>query len=364
MAGAVKARVEALRERSSLVDHVMAMVEHYGRVQGSLLAGAVTYFGFLSFFPLLALGFAVVGYVSNAYPDARDHLVTAIEQVFPNIVSENGAGSTISLRDIENARAATGIIGFIGVLYSGLGWVSGLRNALETAYQVPRREQPNFVVGKLIDLATLVVIGVILIVSVSIAGVVEAAADNILDAVGLGGSALGKPLIWTIGTVVGVATSMLLFFVMYRLLGRPDISSRAVWQGALLAAVGFEALKIVVVTIVGRIGGTSVASLAIAVTLVVWINYFSRITVYGAAWAMTSAAARPPADRSSERLEAAAVVDAGAGVEPANAAVAAGEAAPRGGLSARFDPGSAVIGGAVGAVVGFLLNRSRARREQ
>lgn len=352
MAGGVKARIEALRERWPLLDHAMATNEHYTRVEGSLLAGAVTYFGFLSFFPLLALGFAVVGYISGAYPDARDHLVTAVEQIFPNIVSRTGAGNTISLNDIENAKAAAGIIGFAGVLYAGLNWVSGLRNALETAFRVPRREQPNFVVGKLIDIGALILIGLILILSVGIAGVVKGAADDILGAVGLAGSAIGTPLIWTVGVVLGVAASTLLFFVMYRVLGRPDIATRAIWQGALFAAVGFEALKVIVVNVLGKVGGTSVASLAIAVTLVVWINYFSRVTVYGAAWSMTSRAALRAADRPSGRLEPAAVVEAIGGVEPVHGP-------PRRGLLARFDAGSAVIGGVIGAAVAYLLGPSR-----
>ena len=354
MAGGVRARLAALRERWPLLDHVLAMNEHYTKVEGSLLAGAVTYFGFLSFFPLLAVGFAVVGYVSGTYPDARDHLVTAVEQIFPNIVSRDGAGNTISLDDIENAKATAGVIGFVGVLYSGLNWLSGLRNALESAFQVPRREQPNLVVGKLIDLGALVLIGLILIVSVGIAGVVEAAADSILEAVGLAKSAIGTPLIWTTGIVLGIAASTLLFFVMYKVLGRPDISTKALWRGALFAAIGFEALKVIVVSILGRVGGTSVASLAIAVTLVVWINYFSRITVYGAAWAMTSPAALRDAERPTKRLEPVAVIEAIAGVEPAPGAVRR-----RGRLLANFDAGSAVIGAVIGAAVAFVLGRSR-----
>jgi membrane protein len=356
MAGAVRARVDALREWSPFIDHVMATVEHYTKVEGTLLAGAVTYFGFLSFFPLLALGFAIVGYISGAYPDARDHLVTAIEQIFPNIVSENGGGNTISLHDIEKARATAGIIGLVGVMYSGLNWVSGLRNALETAFQVPRKEQPKFLVGKLIDIGALVLLGLILVVSVGIAGVVEAAADSILDAIGLAGSTIGEPLIWTIGVVLGVSASTLLFFVMYRVLGRPEIATKALWQGAFFAAAGFEALKVIVVNILGHVGGTSVASLAIAVTLVVWINYFSRITVYGAAWAMTSRAASTVAVRSPERLESVETVEVVGAVATVDSE--RGPVGRRGPL-ARFDAGSAVIGGVVGAVVAAVLNRSR-----
>jgi membrane protein len=353
MAAGVKARIESLRGRWPFVDHVIAMIEHYGKVEGSLLAGAVTYFGFLSFFPLLALGFAVVGYVSGTYPEARDHLVTAIEQIFPNIVSEDGSGNTISLKQIEQNATVTGIIGLATLLYAGLGWVSGLRNALEAAFEVPRKKQPNFVVGKLIDIGALIVIGLILVLSVGIAGVVETAADSILDAVGLGDSAIGPPLIWATGVVLGVAASTLLFFVMYRLLGRPEVPARALWQGALFAAIGFEALKLIVVNILGRVGGKSLASLAIAVTLVIWINYFSRLTVYGASWAMTSPGTAWTADRPSERLEPVAVVDAIAGVEPARGST------PRRGIFARFDAGSAVIGGVIGAAVAAIVHRSR-----
>ena len=55
--------------------------QHYSAVKGNLQAGAVTYFAFLSFFPILALAFAVIGYVSRIYPDAQQNLVDAIESV-------------------------------------------------------------------------------------------------------------------------------------------------------------------------------------------------------------------------------------------------------------------------------------------
>ena len=35
----------------------------------------MTYFAFLSFFPILALAFFVVGYIAQVYPDAQNNLV-------------------------------------------------------------------------------------------------------------------------------------------------------------------------------------------------------------------------------------------------------------------------------------------------
>ena len=54
-------------------------------------------------------------------------------------------------------------------------------------------------VGKAIDLVALACIGVILILSVSVAGAVKGLADNGLDTVGLDGTWIGTPLVWVIG---------------------------------------------------------------------------------------------------------------------------------------------------------------------
>lgn len=347
--GKVAGRIKALRARWPWFDHLMAMNERYGEVQGSVLAGGVTYFGFLSFFPILALGFAVVGFVSIAYPDARDSMVTAIEQVLPGIVSADGSSGTISLDQIESAKAAAGLVGFAGVLYSGLGWLSGLRAALETSFAVPKAEKPNFVIGKAVDLLALAAIGVILILSVSVAGVVKGLADQILEAITLDDNAIGKPLVWAVGIALGLAASTVLFYVMYRLLGKPEMTGKPLWQGALLGAAGFEVLKVLVVNVFGSVGGSAFAPLAIAITLVVWINYFSRLVLYGAAWAMTA----------PDVIEARRHVRPEVAASAVEARVRAGvaddddEDGPRG----RLDPGSAVLGAIAGFVAARLLGR-------
>jgi membrane protein len=352
--GEAKATVADVRRRFRLLDHVLNMLKHYSNVQGNVLAGAVTYFGFLSFFPLLALSFAVVGYISHAYPDAQDSLVTAIQQIFPGIVTTNGAGNTISMNQIQDAANIAGIIGFVGVVYSGLNWVSGLRQALQSAFQVPPSKKYNFVVGKGVDIIVLGILGIVLIVSVGISGVVKGLADKLISWVGLSGSFIGTPLVWTIGILLGMAASTLLFFVMYRILGDPDLDAKPLWQGAILGALGFEVLKILVVYVLGAVGGSSFAPLAIAVTLVVWINYFSRLVMYGAAWAMTAEAsaatlalwsARQLAAETQEALGSLAVP---VGAKPEAAVTSSGT------LSGRFDPGSAIAGAAAG-IAAYLL---------
>ena len=75
----VTARVSAARHRSPLLDHAVRTQEHYTAVRAGQQAGAVTYFAFLAFFPVLALGFFVVGQVSRVYSAADDALTGAAE---------------------------------------------------------------------------------------------------------------------------------------------------------------------------------------------------------------------------------------------------------------------------------------------
>jgi hypothetical protein len=65
-----KERLAELRRRRPLIDHAVRTQEHYGEVKAGQQAGAVTYFGFLSFFPILALAFFVVGWVAKVYAGA------------------------------------------------------------------------------------------------------------------------------------------------------------------------------------------------------------------------------------------------------------------------------------------------------
>lgn len=275
MAATIKERLASARERSPLLDHVVSTVLHFNAVGGSQSAGAVTYFGFLSVFPVLAISFFVIGYVARIWPDARDQLVTAINQVLPGIV---GSGEhEMSLADVQDAAGTVGIIGLIGVLYAGLGWLSALQTALIAIFEEPKSMQPGFVAGKIRDLTTLVVLGVVLLAGVALSGVLI----RLLP----GGFA-------PVAVLAGIGAGTVLFFLMFQLLARPPVPSRALWSGALLGAVGFEILKQASSLLISMTRGQpAFQAFGIALILVVWINYFSKLVVFAGAWAYTSPSA-------------------------------------------------------------------------
>jgi membrane protein len=280
-----KTAVAGVRRRSPVADHAVRATEHYGEVRGSALASAVTYYGFLSFFPLMAVAFFAVGYLARVYPEAQDNLVTAINEVLPGLVG-SGEGE-IQISTIEDAATTAGVLGVLGLLYTGLSWLSGMRTALEAVFELPRGFSPGFVVGKLRDLLSLLVVGLTLLLSVAVTGAAVGWSDRVLDVLGV-----DEELSWLVavlGLLLGVLTNTVLFYAFYRLLTRPRTPRRALWQGALLGGVAFEVLKQVsshLLAITRQ--APAFQAFGIALILLVWINYFSRIVVFAAAWAHTA----------------------------------------------------------------------------
>ena len=333
LVSAAKQRLADVRDDHPLVDHLLRAVEHYGDVKGSALAASVTYFAFLSFFPILALAFAIFGQVAKVYSKAEDTLVDAANSVLPGLV---GGETGVSLDSLQDAAPSIFSVGILLTLYSGLGWLSGMRQALVSVFEEPPREQPGFVPGKLRDVLALLVLGTVLVLSVAVSGVATKLLGPILDALHLG--PVAGALLAVLALVLGLAANAVLFFAFFRLLVDPEIPSRSLWSGALLGAVAFELLK-QLSTFLLRSTANSEAfqAFGIALILVVWINYFSRVVVLAAAWAQTSPEARAirdarvAADLAVEgpRIDlaaAAAAVDPSGASSSGRAAFAAGAA--------------------------------------
>jgi membrane protein len=295
-----KERLEALRRRRPFVDHLLRTQEHYGNVKAGQQAGAVTYFGFLSFFPILALAFAAVGLISGLYPDARDALIDAINEVFPGMIG-NDEGQ-ISLATIESAAGAAVGIGLVGLLYAGLGWLSSMRDALLVVFELPRYEHPSFVFGKLRDLVTLVTVGLVLLLSVGVSGLVGRMSEEILEALELGAAL--RWLMWLLAILIGVVASTILFLALFRLLANPHTPKRSLLHGAVLGAIGFEVLKqLSGLLLAATKGQPAFQAFGIALILVVWISYTARVVMYAAAWAHTSPEARAQREEEVGKVE-------------------------------------------------------------
>jgi len=131
-----------------------AVVKKYGDDAGGREAALITYYGFLSIFPLL-LGVAVLSLVLASHPDLRERLIAAVvPQVLRSTVEHSLATlptSTIPL-----------LAGLIGLLFSGTGVVFSVYQTLNHVAAVPHRFRAGFVsryVRVLVMLVTLLLGG-------------------------------------------------------------------------------------------------------------------------------------------------------------------------------------------------------------
>lgn len=323
-------------------------VQHLGRAgsyyldrQADLLAAGITYFGFLALFPVILLAISVAGFVLSGRPDLLADLIGEVRTAVPG---ELGTTVVESIERVTEQRGTVGVIGLVGLLYAGIGWMSKMRVAMQTIW----RGQPlpgNFVKNYLRDLLALVGLGGALLASVALTALANGLTSLVLEFVGLDG-VLGVGLLTkALGIVVAIAGTTLIFLWLFLRLPQLDLPVRAVLPGAIFGAAGFEVLKLVgtyyIASIIRSPAGIAIGS---AIGLLVWIYFSSRFLLFAAAWTSTLPAV-------SERIVAEAA--AGEPLEP----VLEGPAVPRlkpltPGVPSTGTVAAGLVG--VGAVVGAL----------
>ena len=277
-----KALLARLRERPAL-DHLIRAFGRYTADAGDRQAASVTFFGFLSFFPILALATSVLSYALG--DEAVDTVVEQVNAYAPGLAEQLG------LREIlgDNAAAgATGLVGLAGLLYSGLGWVDALREAIRAIWHHNVKEG-NFLVKKAKDVVILVGLGGTLLLSIAITSLTGAFSGVALELVGLDESPVASVVTWVLGLALGLLSSTAIFLFLFWRLPKVQSPFRRVLRGAVLAAVLFEVLKRIGALYIERTTENPLyGSFAVIVGLLVWINIVSRMLLVVAAWTVTA----------------------------------------------------------------------------
>src|SRR4051812_40501266 len=157
-------RVDAFQQRHSWVGFPLAVVYKFFDDQGGYLAALITYYGFLSVFPLLLLLSSVLGFVLQGNPNLQQQILDSALAQFPVIGQQLG--------DPQGLRGSTlaVIIGLIGSLYGALGVAQATQNAMNTMWAVPRNHRPNPFASRGRSLLLLGVGGLTFIVTSTLSG--------------------------------------------------------------------------------------------------------------------------------------------------------------------------------------------------
>src|SRR4051794_35912624 len=322
---AAQTGVKTVRARRPFVDHMVRAFSRYQADGGDRLAASVTYFGFLSFFPLIALAFSVAGFVVDAYPDAQQKLAEEINSFLP------GLSDKLDVTTIGNAKVATGIIGLAGLLFAGLGWIDALREAVRTIWH-HNVKAGNFVVKKLVDIGVLAGLGLTLLASVAVTGVSSAAMTWFLDLVGLEDNSVARIGLRVVGLALALLVDLAVFLYLFTRLPRLNTPLRRVFKGALLGAVGLEILKVAGSLLVSRTTNNPVyGAFAVVVGLLIWINLVSRFMLFTAAWTVTApydTDVPPSGTADPEAAKAAGIPEEYADHDPDDVPTTVGDGAP------------------------------------
>jgi membrane protein len=234
-----ESRITRLRGAHPWLDHLIRANDSYGDNYGNHYAAAITYFSVLSLIPILMVGFAIAGVVLAGNTHLLGELQSAIAKSVPGQL-----GTT--LRDVINeaikARGTVGVIGLVIALYSGVGWMGNLRDALTAQWGQERGKLPllKTMAG---DLLALIGLALALAVSIAVTVAGTGVGSYLIRLAGLDQDGWAHVLLVVLTVVLGLAANWLVFLWVIARLPRERVGVRSAVRGALLAAVGFEVLK-------------------------------------------------------------------------------------------------------------------------
>lgn len=260
-----------MRDRLQLIREVWLA---FSADNGFLLGAAVSFYAFLSLFPLLLLVVGVLGFVLGS-PEHAEALLTHVLGSF--VVSPN---TMDMLRDVMHGRSAATGIGLAVLIWSGTSALVVLEQAMNLAWRATERR--SYVKRRAIALLMLVVGGVLVALSLGLTAMIHAIA------------AIDSPLASRLSTLwrllaypIPAIASVMLFALMYKLLPYARVTWRAALVGGLFAGILWEIAKHAFALYVLHWAGYSrvYGSLASVILLMVWIDYSSTIAILGAEFA-------------------------------------------------------------------------------
>jgi membrane protein len=277
--------ITRLRKAHPWLDHLMRANESFGNHYGNHYAAAITYFSVLSLIPILMVGFAIAGIVLAGNAHLLGELQDGITKATPGAL-----GDTLkqAVDAAISARGTVGIFGLVIALYSGIGWMSNLRDALTAQWGQERGDLP-LLKTMLSDLLALLGLGVALVVSFAITIAGTGIGGLLLRLVGLENSGWAKALLVVLTVVLSLIANWLVFLWVIARLPRERVGLRSAVRGALFASVGFEILKqLATVLLKSATSSPTGAVFGSIIGLLVFANLVSRFLLLATAWTATS----------------------------------------------------------------------------
>jgi membrane protein len=222
---AITERLDRFQRKHPWAGFPLAVVYKYFDDFGAYLAALLTYYGFISLFPLLLLFSTILGFVLAGDQGLQHEVLTSALRQFPVI-----GGDLAQPKRLGGGPVGL-VVGIAGSVYGGLGVAQAFQYAANTMWGVPRNSRPNPFRARgrsmvLLATAGLAVLGTTVLSIVSGGGA---------GALGTAGSYL----LLAASVVINVAVSIFAF----RFAPARRLSVRDVAPGAVAAALIWQLLQ-------------------------------------------------------------------------------------------------------------------------
>ncbi len=245
--------------RRPWVGVVLRMQQRFAGVKGSYLAAAVTLNLFTSLFPALLVAIAIIGFFTN-------HSVGAKAEIIRSLGLSGPSAQTVSdaLNKAAHSRKFASILGFAGLIWSGLGVVAAIEYALDATWQHTGRGIKDKLRGLGWGAGALLFFGT----SIALTAAVEIVAKGVLLVV--------------FSVLAAAVVNVGLWLFTFVVLSRQKLPWRAYLPGSILGGIGLEILK-QAASMFGRfLGGSSplYGTIGAAFAVLAVLSILGRLLVY------------------------------------------------------------------------------------
>jgi membrane protein len=222
---AVTERLDRFQREHPWASFPLAVAYKYFDDFGAYLAALITYYGFVSLFPLLLLLSTVLGFVLSGDQGLQHEVLRSALQQFPVI------GEDLSRPKHLGGGPVGFAVGIAGSLYGGLGVAQAFQYAANTVWAVPRNNRPNPLKSRGRSLLLLASAGLAILATTALS-------------IGGGGGAgalgtAGRFLALAASVVINIAVTIFAF----RFAAARPLSVRDVVPGAVASAVVWQLLQ-------------------------------------------------------------------------------------------------------------------------
>jgi YihY family inner membrane protein len=255
-------RVDGWQQRRRRLSFLLAVILRYRADRGRQYGALLSYYGFVSLFPLLLVLVTVLGIVLEDDSDLRNRILDSVYARIPVL----GAQLRVSTTSLSSSGLLL-VVGLLVALWSGLAVVRNAQEALNLQWGLPRFRQPGFLSAQLRAIGALVIIGIGIVLASSATSVAAFLPD----------------VAWVgrlFGAVIAIVLNVAVVTVLFRVLVASKVGWGDVSAGGLVGGIALWGLQLIGATYVARVivGASDVyGAFAAVFGLLVWIALLAHV---------------------------------------------------------------------------------------